>query len=57
VIHGEADPLIPAENGRDLARRITNATSDFIAGMGHDLPLQLVPRYADGIAANAARGA
>jgi pimeloyl-ACP methyl ester carboxylesterase len=57
VIHGEADPLIPVENGRDLARRIVNATSEFIAGMGHDLPLQLVPRYAEGIAANAARAA
>jgi len=57
VIHGEADPLIPVENGRDLARRIANATSDFIAGMGHDLPLQLVPRYAEGLAVNAARWA
>jgi pimeloyl-ACP methyl ester carboxylesterase len=55
VIHGESDPLIPIENGRDLARRIGNATSDFIAGMGHDLPLQLVPRYAEGIATNASR--
>jgi pimeloyl-ACP methyl ester carboxylesterase len=56
VIHGEADPLIPIENGRDLVRRIGNATSDFISGMGHDLPLQLVPRYAEGIATNAVRG-
>ena len=56
VIHGEADPLIPVENGRDLARRIANATSDFVPGMGHDLPLQLVPRYAEGIASNASRG-
>jgi pimeloyl-ACP methyl ester carboxylesterase len=55
VIHGEADPLIPVENGRDLARRIRGATNDFIAGMGHDLPLQLLSRYADGVAANAAR--
>ncbi|HJV71131.1 alpha/beta hydrolase [Ideonella sp.] len=57
VIHGEADPLIPVENGRDLARRIHGATSDFIAGMGHDLPLALLPRYAEGLERNAARAA
>lgn len=57
VIHGEADPLIPVENGRDLARRIRGATSEFIPGMGHDLPAPLMPRLADGIAANAARAA
>lgn len=57
VIHGEADPLVPVENGRDLARRIAGATSEYITGMGHDLPLQLIPRFVDGIASNAARAA
>lgn len=55
VIHGEADPLVPPENGRDLARRIRGATSDFIVGMGHDLPLPLLPRIAQGVVANAGR--
>jgi pimeloyl-ACP methyl ester carboxylesterase len=55
VIHGEADPLVPVEAGRELARHIRGATSDIIAGMGHDLPVQLLPRIAEGIAANAAR--
>ncbi len=55
VIHGEADPLVPVEHGRDLARRIPGATGDFIAGMGHDLPAALLGRFVDGIAANAAR--
>ncbi len=55
VIHGEADPLVPVENGRDLARRIPGATSDIIPGMGHDLPLPLLPRIVDGLATNAAR--
>jgi pimeloyl-ACP methyl ester carboxylesterase len=55
VIHGEADPLIPVANGHHLARRISGASSDWIAGMGHDLPLPLVERFVDGIAANAAR--
>lgn len=47
VIHGEADPLIPAEAGRDLARRIPGATLDLVPGMGHDLPLDLLPRFAE----------
>ncbi|MET0383041.1 MAG: alpha/beta fold hydrolase [Burkholderiaceae bacterium] len=55
VIHGVADPLIPVANGRDLVRRIAGATGDFIDGMGHDLPRELLPRFADSIAANARR--
>jgi pimeloyl-ACP methyl ester carboxylesterase len=55
VIHGLSDPLVPAGNGRDLAARIAGATGDFIEGMGHDLPLPLLERFADGIAANARR--
>jgi pimeloyl-ACP methyl ester carboxylesterase len=55
VIHGEADPLIPVAAGHDLARRIAGAHSDFIAGMGHDLPSALLRRFADGVAANAER--
>jgi pimeloyl-ACP methyl ester carboxylesterase len=57
VIHGEADPLVPIENGRDLARRIAGATSDYIPGMGHDLPLPLISRFVDGLVSNAARAA
>ncbi|MCW5662187.1 MAG: alpha/beta fold hydrolase [Burkholderiaceae bacterium] len=56
VIHGEADPLIPVAAGHDLARRIVGAEGDFIAGMGHDLPSALLPRFADAVASNAARG-
>jgi len=55
VIHGEADPLVRVAAGRELVKRIRGATGDFIAGMGHDLPLQLIPRFAQGIADNAAR--
>jgi pimeloyl-ACP methyl ester carboxylesterase len=55
VVHGVDDPLIPIEHGRDLLRRIPGAVGDFIDGMGHDLPLQLLARIADDIAANAAR--
>ena len=64
VIHGEADPLVPVAAGRDLATRIAARTgtaapvqSDFIAGMGHDLPEQLLPRFADGMRDIATRAA
>jgi pimeloyl-ACP methyl ester carboxylesterase len=55
VIHGEADPLVPVQAGRELQSLIKGSTADFIPGMGHDLPLQLLPRYADSVAANARR--
>jgi pimeloyl-ACP methyl ester carboxylesterase len=55
VIHGEADPLVPVAAGHDLLAQIPGATADFVPGMGHDLPHQLWPRFAEGIAKNAAR--
>jgi len=55
VIHGVADPLVPVASGHDLARRIPGARADFIEGMGHDLPPQLLERIARGIAGNARR--
>jgi pimeloyl-ACP methyl ester carboxylesterase len=55
VIHGQADPLVPVQAGYELARLIPDAQADFIPGMGHDLPEQLLPRFAQGIAENARR--
>ena len=55
VIHGQADPLVPVAAGHHLVRHLRDASSDFIPGMGHDLPLALLPRLAAGIADNAAR--
>ena len=55
VVHGEADPLVPVAAGRELARLIPGAQSDFISGMGHDLPAPLLPRFALGLAENAQR--
>jgi len=55
IIHGLADPLVRVAAGRELAARITGAQADFVPGMGHDLPLQLLSRFADGMAENAAR--
>ena len=55
VIHGAADPLIPVPAGRDLAARIPGATIDVIDGMGHDLPVELWPRFVAGISSAAGR--
>jgi pimeloyl-ACP methyl ester carboxylesterase len=55
VIHGTADPLVPVAGGIDLAAKIGGATRDLIDGMGHDLPLPLLPRFAAGIVQAAAR--
>jgi pimeloyl-ACP methyl ester carboxylesterase len=55
VIHGAADPLVPVAAGHDLAQRIAGAVADIVPGMGHDLPAQLLERFADGIAENARR--
>ncbi len=56
VIHGDADPLVPVPAGRELARLIPGARLDEIAGMGHDLPPALWPRFVAGIAGNAGLG-
>ena len=42
VVHGDADPLVAVEGGIDTARHIPNARLEIIAGMGHDLPRQLL---------------
>jgi pimeloyl-ACP methyl ester carboxylesterase len=50
VIHGEADPLVPLEGGKDTAATIEGAKLLTIPGMGHDLPLELVEQIAGAIA-------
>ena len=55
IIHGLADALVPVGAGQDLAVRIKGARIDLVPGMGHDLPVQLLPRFADAIA-SIARG-
>ncbi len=55
VIHGQEDPLVPVAAGHDLAQKIAGAKLDLIEGMGHDLPVELWPRFVAGISAAAAR--
>ena len=51
VMHGEEDPLMPVECGRDVARLVPGAQLQTIPGWGHDFPPQLVPTIVDRIAA------
>jgi proline iminopeptidase len=44
VIHGAADPLVPAACGVDTAELVPGARLELIEGMGHDLPPQLIER-------------
>lgn len=55
IIHGDADPLVPVAAAHHLAEHLPGASLDIIEGMGHDFPPALMPRWAAGIAANAAR--
>jgi pimeloyl-ACP methyl ester carboxylesterase len=55
VIHGNRDVLVRPAGGRATARAIPNARLKLIDGMGHDLPRQLWPVFAEEIAGTAAR--
>ena len=55
VIHGREDKLLPPAGGEATAQAIAGARLELIDGMGHDLPIELWPRFADLIAENAAR--
>ena len=57
VLHGEDDPLVPCDGGRDTAECIPDAKLKTIPGWGHDLPLELVDGLADEIAAHAKQSA
>jgi pimeloyl-ACP methyl ester carboxylesterase len=50
VLHGEEDPLLPVECGRDVARLVPGAQIQTYPGWGHDFPSQLVPTLVDRIA-------
>ncbi|HSP38893.1 MAG TPA: alpha/beta hydrolase [Frankiaceae bacterium] len=49
VLHGLADPLVNVSGGLALARAIPGAGFIGFAGMGHDLPRPLWPRFAEEI--------
>jgi len=49
VIHGDADILVPVENGRRVAAAIPGARLLEIEGMGHDVPRRVWPKVVDAI--------
>lgn len=53
VLHGEDDPLVKVDGGRETAEHIPGARLVTIPGWGHDLPVELIDRIADEIAAHA----
>lgn len=50
VIHGNDDPLVPPGGGIDTAKYVEGSKLVLIDGMGHDLPVELCPRYVELIA-------
>ena len=57
VVHGDKDPLVSVEGGRDTAANIAGAELRIIPGMGHDLPPPLWGDVLDAIDRAVARGA
>ena len=55
VIHGDKDVLVPLACGRHTHESIPMSAFTVIEGMGHDLPLALVPRLAELIVGNCRR--
>jgi pimeloyl-ACP methyl ester carboxylesterase len=53
VIHGADDVLVDVSGGKATAAAIPGARLELIEGMGHDMPVQLWPRFLDLIAENA----
>lgn len=53
VIHGDADPLLPIECGRAIAKAVPGARFTAIAGMGHALPPAVWPQVIGEIARHA----
>ena len=53
IIHGREDLLVPLSAGIDTAKHIRNSRLVVFPGMGHNLPLQLLERFAELIAENA----
>jgi pimeloyl-ACP methyl ester carboxylesterase len=49
VLHGEADPLLPVECGRDVAALVPGAKIETFPGWGHDFPPGMIPTVIDRI--------
>ncbi|NTV13304.1 MAG: alpha/beta hydrolase [Desulfobulbaceae bacterium] len=52
VIHGDKDPFMSVEGGRETAQLIPGATLLIIDGMGHDMPKEVWPTIIDAMSSN-----
>lgn len=52
VIHGDADPLVPVENGRHLAAGIAGAELIIYEGVGHIPEVEAFERFNDDLVAS-----
>jgi pimeloyl-ACP methyl ester carboxylesterase len=55
VIHGDADPLVPVDGGRDTAANIPGAELIVVPGVGHEMPAAVLDVFVDGILPAVAR--
>jgi len=55
VLHGDADPLVHVEGGKDTAATIPGAELRIVEGMGHDLPEGVREAFVDAVKSAAAR--
>lgn len=55
VLHGTDDPLVPVASAEDIAARVPGADLRIVPGLGHDIPVALVPEVVDAITTAAAR--
>ncbi len=53
VIHGDKDPFMSLEGGKETAQLIPGAKLLIIEGMGHDMPKETWPRITDAISNHA----
>lgn len=49
VLHGDDDPLLPVECGRDVAALVPGAEIETWPGWGHDFPKAMIPKVIDRI--------
>jgi len=49
VLHGDDDPLLPVDGGRDVASLVPGARIETFPGWGHDVPKQMVPKLVESI--------
>lgn len=55
IVHGTDDPIVAVQAADQIAGLIPGAEKIMVEGMGHDLPVQLVPTVADAITQAAQR--